>query len=131
MWPSTFFNTVLGAAMVFPVYFSLELLFRKAIYPQLTFLKKERKKTLWMVIIVLFVNINLMMLTWTWAFFPSVLFMYFLFLYATIQNTLIYENTQRFSTVIVSSFALIQLFFAAVVSNALGIGSALHLFVQI
>ena len=131
MWPSNFFNTVLAAAVSFPVYFSLELLYRKAIYPQLTFLKEERKKTMWMVIIVLFVNINLMMLTWTWAFFPSVLFMYLIFLYATIQNTLIYENTQRFSTVIISSFALIQLFFAAVVSNALGIGSALHLFVQL
>ncbi|MBY9010155.1 MAG: alpha/beta fold hydrolase [Candidatus Lokiarchaeota archaeon] len=131
MWPSNFFNTVLGAAVVFPVYFSLELLFRKAIYPQLSFLKKERIKTIWMVIIVVFVNINLMTLTWTWAFFPSVLFMYLIFLYATIQNTLIYENTQRFSAVIISSFALIQLFFAAVVSNALGIGSALHLFVQL
>jgi len=131
MWPSNFFNTVLAAAVSFPVYFSLELLYRKAIYPQLRFLKSERKKTMWMVIIVVFVNINLMMLTWTWAFFPSVLFMYLIFLYATIQNTLIYENTQRFSTVIISSFALIQIFFAAVVSNALGIGSALHLFVQL
>ncbi|MBY8980012.1 MAG: alpha/beta fold hydrolase [Candidatus Lokiarchaeota archaeon] len=131
MWPSNFFNTVLAATVSFPVYFSLELLYRKAIYPQLSFLKEERKKTRWMVIIVVFVNINLMMLTWSWAFFPSVLFMYLIFLYATIQNTLIYENTQRFSTVIISSFALIQLFFAAVVSNALGIGSALHLFVQL
>jgi len=131
MWPSNFFNTVLAAAVSFPVYFSLELLYRKALYPQLSFLKEERKKTMWMLIIVVFVNINLMTLTWTWAFFPSVLFMYLIFLYATIQNTLIYENTQRFSTVIISSFALIQLFFAAVVSNALGIGSALQLFVQL
>jgi len=130
MWPSNFFNTVLGAAMVFPVYFSLELLYRKAIYPQLSFLKKERIKTIWMLIIVVFVNINMMMLTWTWAFFPSVIFMYLILLYAIIQNTLIYENTQRFSAVILSSFILIQIFFGAVVSNALGIGSALNLFVQ-
>jgi len=72
-----------------------------------------------------------MTLTWAWAFFPSVLFMYLILLYASIQNTLIYENTQRFSAVMISSFALIQLFFAAVVSNAIGIGSALHLFVQL
>jgi len=130
MWPSNFFNTVIAAAVSFPVYFSLELLYRKAIYPQLSFIKKERLKTIWMLIIVGFVGINLMTLTWTWAFFPSVLFMYLIFLYASIQNTLIYENTQRFSAVIISSFFLIQLFFAAVVSNALGIGSALNLFVQ-
>ncbi len=129
MWPSNFFNTVLAAAMAFPVYYSLELLYRKAIYPQLSFLKEERKKTILMLIIVVFVQINLMTLTWTWAFFPSVMFMYLIFLYAIIQNTLIYENTQRFNTVILSSFILIQLFFAAVVSNALGVSSALHLFV--
>ncbi|MBY9010088.1 MAG: alpha/beta fold hydrolase [Candidatus Lokiarchaeota archaeon] len=131
MWTSNFLNTVLAAAVVFPVYFSLELLYRKAIYPQLNFIKTERKKTIWIIIIALYVQINLMMLTWSWAFFPSVIFMYLIFLYAIIQNTLIYENTQRFSAVIISSFALIQLFFAAVVSNALGIGSALQLFVQI
>ena len=130
MWTSNFFNTVIAAAVSFPVYFSLELLYRKAIYPQLSFLKEERKKTIWMVIIVVFVNINLMMLTWTWAFFPSVIFMYLILLYAIIQNTIIYENTQRFSAVILSSFILIQIFFGAVVSNALGIGSALNLFVQ-
>ena len=131
MWPSNFFNTILAAAVVFPVYFSLELLYRKAIYPQLSFLKKERKKTIWLTIITLYVQINLMMLTWSWVFFPSVIFMYLIFLYVIIQNTLIYENTQRFSPVIISSFALIQLFFAAVVSNAIGVGSALQLFVQI
>lgn len=131
MWTSNFFNTVIAAAVSFPVYFSLELLYRKAIYPQLSFLKEERKKTIWMVIIVVYVQINLMMLTWTWAFFPSVIFMYLILLYAIIQNTLIYENTQRFSAVILSSFILIQIFFGAVVSNALGIGSALNLFVQL
>ncbi len=130
MWTSNFLNTVIAAAVSFPVYFSLELLYRKAIYPQLSFLKEERKKTIWMVIIVVYVQINLMMLTWTWAFFPSVIFMYLILLYAIIQNTLIYENTQRFSAVILSSFILIQIFFGAVVSNALGIGSALNLFVQ-
>jgi len=131
MWPSNFLNTVLAAAVAFPVYFSLELLYRKAIYPQLNFLKEERKKTIWIIIIAVYVHINLMTLTWTWAFFPSVIFMYLIFLYAIIQNTLIYENTQQFSTVILSSFLLVQLFFAAVVSNALGVGSALQIFVQL
>jgi hypothetical protein len=83
------------------------------------------------ILIAIYIQINLITLTWSWAFFPSVIFMYLIFLYAIIQNTLIYEKTQRFSTVILSSFVIIQLFFAAVVSNALGIGSALHLFVSL
>jgi hypothetical protein len=131
MWPSNFFGTLLAAEVVFPVFFSLELLYRKVIYPQLNFIKGERKKSLWIIIIAIYVHINLMTLTWSWAFFPSVMFMYLIFLYAIIQNTLIYEKTRRFNTVILSSFVIIQLFFAAVVSNAVGIGAVLHLFVNI
>ena len=131
MWPSNFFHSVLAAWIAFPIYFSMEILYRKVIYPQLNFLKDERKKSLWIIFIAIYVQINLMTLTWTWAFFPSVMFMYLIFLYAIIQNTLIYENTKRFSTVILSSFVIIQLFFAAVISNAIGIGAALHLFVNI
>jgi hypothetical protein len=131
MWPSNFFDTLLAAAVSFPVYFSLELLYRKVIYPQLNFISGERKKSFLIILIAIYIQINLITLTWSWAFFPSVIFMYLIFLYAIIQNTLIYEKTQRFSTVILSSFVIIQLFFAAVVSNALGIGSALHLFVSL
>jgi hypothetical protein len=130
MWPSNFFQTLIAAVVVFPVYFSLELLYRKVIYPLLNFIKDERKKSLVIILIATYIQINLMILTWSWAFFPSVIFMYLIFLYAIIQNTLIYEKTQRFSTVILSSFDIIQLFFAAVISNAIGIGSALHLFVS-
>ncbi len=131
MWPSNFLSTVLAAWIAFPIYFSMEILYRKVLYPQLNFLKDERKKSLWIILIAIYVQINLMTLTWAWAFFPSVMFMYLIFLYAIIQNTLIYENTKRFSTVILSSFVIIQLFFAAVISNAIGIGGALHLFVNI
>jgi hypothetical protein len=130
MWPSNFFGTLLAAVVVFPIYFSLELLFRKVIYPMLNFVKNERRKSFWIILIAIYIQINLIALTWSWAFFPSVIFMYLIFLYATIQNTLIYEKTQRFNTVILSSFVIIQLFFAAVISNAIGIGSALHLFVS-
>ena len=131
MWPSNLLNTFLAAAVAFPIYFSLEILYRKLIYPQLKFIKGERKKSLGIIIIATYVHINLLTLTWTWAFFPSVIFMYLIFLYAIIQNTFIYEKTQRFSTVILRSFVIIQLFFAAVMSNAIGIGSVLNFFVSI
>lgn len=131
MWPSNFFDTLLAAAVAFPVYFSLELLYRKVIHPLLNFIKDERKKSLLIIGIAIYIHVNLMTLTWSWAFFPSVMFMYLIFLYAIVQNTLIYEKTQRFSTVILSSFVIVQLFFAAVISNAIGIGAVLHLFVSI
>jgi len=131
MWPSNFFDTLLAAAVAFLVYFSLELLYRKVIHPLLNFIKDERKKSLLIIGIAIYIHVNLMTLTWSWAFFPSVMFMYLIFLYAIVQNTLIYEKTQRFSTVILSSFVIVQIFFAAVISNAIGIGAVLHLFVSI
>jgi len=130
MWPSNVLNLMI-AIIVFPIYFSLEVLYRKVIYPQLNFLKSERQKSYVIIGIATYVQINLITLTSSWAFFPSVLFTYLIFLIVIIQNTLIYEKTTCFTTVILSSFTIIQLMFATVISNAFGIGAVLHLFVNL
>lgn len=131
MWPSNYLNFILGSFTAFPIYFSIEILFRKVIYPQLNFLKTEGLKSKVIIAIATYVVLNLMTLTWSWIFFPSVLFTYIIFLIVVIQNTLIFQNTKSFGSVILSSFNIIQLFFSAVISNALGVGAALHLFVEI
>jgi len=130
MWPSNVL-TLLFAIIAFPIYFSLEILYRKVIYPQLSFLKSERQKSYVIIGIATYVQINLITLTSSWAFFPSVMFTYLIFLIVIIQNTLIYEKTKCFSTVILSSFTIIQLMFATVISNVFGIGAVLHLFVNL
>jgi dienelactone hydrolase len=130
MWPSNALNLML-AIIAFPIYFSLEILYRKVIYPLLSFLKSERQKSYVIICIATYVQINLIALTSSWAFFPSVLFTYLIFLIVIIQNTLIYEKTKCFSTGILSSFFIIQLMFATVISNAFGIGAVLHLFVKL
>ena len=128
MWPSNFLNLVL-AEIAFPIYFSLEILYRKVIYPLLYFIKSPRKKSYIIIGIATYVQINLISLTASWAFFPSVMFTYLIFLIVIIQNTLIYEKTTCFTTVILSSFTIIQLMFATVISNAFGIGAVINLFV--
>ncbi len=130
MWPSNFVDYVL-TVIVFPIYFSLEILYRKVIYPKLTFVKSERKKSLIIIILAIYVQINLVALTWSWAFFPSMLFMYAVFLIVVILNTIVFQHTRSFGSVAISSFEIIQLFFSAVLSNALGIGAVLHIFVQL
>lgn len=130
MWPSNVLN-LMFAVIVFPIYFSLEILYRKVIYPQLYFIKSERQKSYVIIGIATYVQINLIALTSSWAFFPSVMFTYLIFLIVIIQNTLIYEKTTCFTTVILSSFTIIQLMFATVISNAFGIGAVLHLFVNL
>ena len=125
MWPSNFLQ-ILFAELIFPIYFSIEIFYRKIIYPQLSFLKTERRKSLWTIAISLFIQTFLISLTSSWLFFPSVLFTYAIFTVVIIQNTLIYENTKSFSLTILSSFNIIQLFFAAVISNVLGISTVLY-----
>ncbi|UCC19842.1 MAG: alpha/beta fold hydrolase [Promethearchaeota archaeon] len=129
MWPSNYINLVL-TVIAFPILLSMELLYRKLIYPNLSFLNERAKRRV-IIVIAVIIQISLMILTQTWSFFPSVLFTYFMFLFVIIQNTLIYEHTHNFAAVVLSSFNIIQLFFAAVISNALGIGSALQSFVSL
>lgn len=129
MWPSNYINYML-TGIVLPILFSMELLYRKLIYPNLSFLNEKSKRKV-IIIIAVVIQITLMLLTSSWSFFPSVLFTYFMFLFVIIQNTLIYEHTHNFAAVVLSSFNIIQIFFAAVISNALGIGSALHSFVSL
>ena len=130
MWPSNYMNYILTVT-AFPIYFSMEILYRKAIYPRLNFLKSEKSKSIIIIILAIFIQVNLIFLTWSWSFFPSVIFTYLIFLIVIIQNTLIFEHTRTFSSVVLSSFEILQMFFAAVISNALGIGAALQLFVNL
>lgn len=128
MWPSNWLLDILLAEIIFPIYFSMEILYRKVLYPQLYFIKSERHRRYVIIALAFYVQINLISMTWTFSFFPSVLFTYIILLVIVIQNTLIYEKTLCFTTVILSSFNILQFLFASVISNALGLGSALNLF---
>ncbi|MHA2280515.1 MAG: alpha/beta hydrolase [Promethearchaeota archaeon] len=122
MWPSNF-NYLVFAELLFPVYLSLEILFRKVLYPQLNFVKSEKSKSKIIMVCAIIVYGNLMFLTQVFSYLPSVLFTYFIFLITTIINTIIYENTRAFSFVLLCSFNILQLFFSAVISNIIGVGA--------
>lgn len=131
MWPSNFLVTFPIGMVIFPIYFSMEILYRKVLYPQLNFIKSEKARTRVIIIIAIIVQLYLVYLTRSWAFFHSVICTYIILLVVIIQNTLIYANTKCFTTVIVSSFIILQLFFSAVISNAFGIGAVLHYFIDL
>ncbi|MFX1573412.1 MAG: alpha/beta hydrolase [Promethearchaeota archaeon] len=126
-WPSNIANIVITLA-IFPIYFSIEILFRKILYPLLNFIKSEKNKAKIIFISALVIYTLLMVLARSYSYLPSVLFTFGIFLLVTVANTIIYENTKRFSAVLVSSFFIIQLFFSAVISNVIGIGAFSHLF---
>jgi len=126
-WPSNIVNIVITLA-IFPIYFSIEILFRRIFYPLLNFIKSEKTKAKLIVISAFVIYTILMVLARSYSYLPSVLFTFGIFLIVTVGNTIIYEHTKRFSAVLVSSFNIIQLFFSAVISNVIGLGAFSHLF---
>jgi dienelactone hydrolase len=121
IWPSNFVVHFILGYFAFPVFLSIELFFRKILYPQLYFLKSKNSKNKVILITTILVLISLMVLTKRLSYFPSLLFTFIIFVLVIIQNTKIFENVKCFYPVVIITFTIIQIFFAAVISNAIGI----------
>ncbi len=127
VWPSNIASLFISI-MFFPIYYSIEILFRKLIYPLLNFVKSEKNKAKLIIIYAFMIYGVLMFFAQNFAHLPSVLFTFLILLIITVYNTIIFQHTRRFSAVLISSFDIIQLFFSAVISNVIGISIIGHLF---
>lgn len=125
IWPSNFAVHFTLGYLIFPVFLSIEILLRKVIYPQLKNFKSESSRYRVLIISTILIMITLMFLTISISHFPSVLFMFIIFIMVIIQNTKILQNVKCFYPVVIISFSIIQIFFAAVLSNAIGINTIL------
>ena len=120
--------SILLALSVYPLYLCFEIFYRKVLYPKLYFIRSRKSKTVTITTLAIINHIILISLNISLAFLPAVLVFYLLFLIVIIKNSLIYEKTKNFLTVIVASFIIIEIFFSAAISQALGIYSVLYLF---
>lgn len=127
IWPSNIISIFISI-LFFPVYYSIEILFRKLIYPQLNFVKSEKTKAKLIILYAFMIYGILMIFAQNFSYLPSVLFTFLILLIVSVYNTIIFEHTKRFSAVLLSSFDIIQLFFSAIISNVIGIGIVGHLF---
>jgi len=118
IWPSNFNLYFILGYLEFPVFFSVELLLRKVIYPQLSFIRHKNRLTM---IIATILIISLMLMTQKLSFFPSGILMYLIFLLVIQLNTKIFQNVKSFYPVVLISFTIIQIFFATLLSNAIGV----------
>ncbi|MHA1412700.1 MAG: alpha/beta hydrolase family protein [Promethearchaeota archaeon] len=115
---------------IYPFYLSFEIFYRKVIYPLFSFLKSYKTKTIIIILLIIFNQAIIMILT-SQLFLVAAIFATFLIsLTVMILNTLIYEKTGKISSVLISSFIIIQIFFGSAVSTVFGIGSILRLFVR-
>jgi len=120
--------SILLALSVYPLYLCFEIFYRKILYPKLNFIHSRKSKTILITILAIINHLILISLNINLAFLPAVLVFYLLFLIVIIKTSLIYEKTKNFLTVVIASFIIIEIFFSAAISQALGIYSVLHLF---
>ncbi|MFX0039855.1 MAG: alpha/beta hydrolase [Promethearchaeota archaeon] len=118
IWPSNFIVDFLLGYLIFPLFFSIEILLRKVIYPKLNFIKNKNRLIM---IIAAILIISLMLMTQKLSFFPSGISMYMILLLVILLNTKIFQNINSFYLVVLISFTIIQIFFATLLSNALGV----------
>ncbi len=131
-YPFAFFSPVnildfLLAYTVYPFYLIMELFYRKIIYPSLNFIRSAYKKTMITMILSIINIFILMILSYPIFIINSILVSFLIFLAVMIMNSIIYEKTNKFSSVLINSFIIIQVFFGSAVSTLLGIGSLIHL----
>ncbi|MFX1480969.1 MAG: alpha/beta hydrolase family protein, partial [Promethearchaeota archaeon] len=112
---------------IYPLYLAFELFYRKIIYPRLDFIKSPKYKT---IITALMETANIFILisfSWNLFLITATLATYLIFLVVMVMNSIIYERTNKFSSVMLSSFIIIQIFFGSITSTILGFGSIAHL----
>lgn len=132
-YPFAFFSPVnlvdyILTYSIYPFYLAIELFYRKIIYPRLHLIKSESNKTIITSIMALINILILMGLSVQLFVIESLLITYLIFLSVIIMNSLIYEKTRKFSSVMISSFIIIQIFFGSAISTILGIGSIFQIF---
>ncbi len=124
--PRNFLSYILTFS-IYPFYLAMEIFYRKIIYPNLKFIISPSNKT---IITSLMEMINIFILIYfsnTLFLISGMLVTYLIFLAVMVMNSIIYERTNKFSSVMISSFIIVQIFFGSVVSTILGFGSIVRL----
>ena len=131
-FPFAFFSPVNALSYIitftiYPFYLAMELFYRKVVYQDIDFIKSPVIKTI-ITALMGVINIGILMALSYSLFLISAFYATFLiFLAVMILNSGIYEKTNKFSSVLISSFIIIQIFFGSAVSSILGFGSLIHL----
>ncbi|TFG06288.1 MAG: alpha/beta fold hydrolase [Promethearchaeota archaeon] len=126
VFPSDYLSVLL-ASLAYPLYLDFEIFYRKVILPKLNFIKSNDSRTLIITILAIINIVILIALNLNWAFLPAVVILFGIFLLLIIKNSIIYEKTGKFITAIIGSIIIIEIFFGAAISEALGILSILDI----
>jgi pimeloyl-ACP methyl ester carboxylesterase len=103
------------ALMVFPLYISTEIFYRKLMFPSLNFIQNRKIKTLIVVVLTLFIHIYFTFLSFMYYGRPAIMGAFMMFLMATTINCVLYHKTGKFSAVLLNSFIINGLLFGSTI----------------
>ena len=104
----------IAIAMIYiPLYLSMEIYYRKIIFPSLEFFKSKKTRTYVISFITIFTQIFLLSLTLLYFSLPVIIMTSFAFLLVSIMNGIIYHKTEKLGATLLNSFIIMSLFYAA------------------
>ncbi len=113
-YPHSFLAFAL-AIIIFPLYLSTEIFYRKIIYPSLEFIKSRKKRTYIITIIAVFIQIFLMMQILLILSWPVLIATSIALTISSIMNGIIYHKTERLGAVLLNSFIILGIFYGATI----------------
>lgn len=134
-YPFAFFfpTNIIGYVLTFsiyPFYLAIEIFYRKILYPMLYFIISPEIKSIAIIILIICNQLIIIYILRDYFLISALAATLLISLVVAILNSIIYEKTNRMSSVLISSFIIIQLFFGAAFSTVLGMGSILFLFLK-
>ena len=114
------------AFSVYPWYLCMELFYRKIVYPELYFIKSPVMKTIIISLLAILTQCILMIFSLPYSIIQPVFATFIVSLAVIIVNSIIYEKTKKFSSVMITSFLIIQIFFGSAITTVLSVNSVIN-----
>jgi dienelactone hydrolase len=104
---------IIIAMIYIPLYLSVEILYRKIIYPSLGFIKSKKNRTYIITGITIFTQIFLLYYTLLYFTLPVLIATGIVFLAVSIINGVIYHKTEKIEATLLDSLIIMTVFYGA------------------
>ncbi len=115
------FASFIGSFLIFPLYLSSEIIYRKVLLPHTKFIKSQKKRTLFLTILILIIHMYFVFMSFWYDGYPATMAAFFAYLMASVMNSILYHKTKRFSSVIINSVIINGMFFGSAVPVLIGL----------
>lgn len=109
------FASFIGSFLVFPLYLSSEIIYRKVFLPLTKFMKSQKRRTLFLSIVILFIHMYFVFISFLYFGRPGIMAAFCAYLMASVMNSILYHKTKKFSSVLINSIIINGMFFGSTI----------------